>query len=188
MPTGGARSTAMRAQGRTGAQAPSRGRPQVTQANNVGETHLYQTEREVLALKGLLTEAKNSDKAEPIHAGLVAAIEGLIEQSRKQARLIEDLRSDLTHKQGIVTRIGGGGYNDNAVDRLKEFASSSNGDRWFLGRDETTGLPQVVHQANQPSGGAVTRTSVEQFLARGPVAPEHQALLHMIGTLAGDAH
>ena len=69
-------------------------------------------------------------------------------------------------------------------DYLREFASSSNGDRWFLGRDEVSGGAYVVHKANLPSGGAVTRIDLGTFLNRGPIAPEHQSLLSLIGTLA----
>src|SRR5437879_5923652 len=41
-------------------------------------------------------------------------------------------------------------------DELREFATSSNGDRWLIARDEETGSAFVVHKANRPSGGAVT--------------------------------
>ncbi len=77
---------------------------------NLEDTHIYQTEREVVALGELLKEARNSDNTKQICIALIETVEGLIEQLRKQARLIEDLRSDLTHKQGIVTNIGGGDY------------------------------------------------------------------------------
>lgn len=61
-------------------------------------------------LRELLTEARTSDEAERIHAALIDVVDGLITHAEKQARLIESLRSDLGHKQGIVTRIGGGDY------------------------------------------------------------------------------
>lgn len=64
------------------------------------------------------------------------------------------------------------------------FAESSNGDRWFLGREEDSGLPYVSHVANQPSGGAITRIDVPRFLNRSIGSPEQQALLRLIGTLA----
>ena len=67
--------------------------------------------------------------------------------------------------------------------RLREFADSSNGDRWYLGRNDDTMHAYVVHKANLPSGGAVTRIEIGAFLNRGPIAPEHQALLRLIGTL-----
>ncbi len=77
---------------------------------NRPDMHVYQTEQEVIALGNLLKDARNSDDAERIHAALIETLEGVIEQLRKQARVIEDLRSDLTHKQGIVTNIAGGAY------------------------------------------------------------------------------
>ena len=64
-----------------------------------------------------------------------------------------------------------------------EFAESSDGDRWYLSRDGETGIPYVVHVANEPSGGAVTRIDVPLFLNRSAGSPEQQALLRMIGTL-----
>lgn len=69
------------------------------------------------------------------------------------------------------------------MDESREFAASSNGDRWLLGRDSESGAAYVMHQANQPSGGARTRIEIIDFLERGRVAPEHYALLVMIGTL-----
>ncbi|MEF2074697.1 hypothetical protein [Consotaella aegiceratis] len=68
-------------------------------------------------------------------------------------------------------------------ETMKEFASSSNGDRWFLCQDEGTLNGYVLHQANLPSGGAKSRIEIGDFLSRGPSGPEHQALLHLIGTL-----
>jgi hypothetical protein len=69
------------------------------------------------------------------------------------------------------------------TDEYREFAASSNGDRWLLGCDRGSGVAYVLHQANQPSGGARTRIEIIDFLSRGPIAPEHYALLVMIGTL-----
>ena len=53
------------------------------------------------------------------------------------------------------------------VDELRKFATSSNGDRWFLGRDAETGSAFVLHKANRPSGGKVTELPIEAFLS-GP--------------------
>jgi hypothetical protein len=73
------------------------------------------------------------------------------------------------------------------TSQLKEFSSSSNGDRWFLGRDQHTGHGFVEHRANLPSGGAVTRTEVADFLAGRPLGPQHEALSHLVGgTVDGD--
>jgi hypothetical protein len=70
-------------------------------------------------------------------------------------------------------------------DQVREIAASSNGDRWFLARDDETGSAYILHRANRPSGGAVSQLDVGDFLSRGnPEAPERQALLRLIGTLA----
>jgi hypothetical protein len=65
---------------------------------------------------------------------------------------------------------------------MRPLYRSSNGDAWFLGRDPSTGLAFVRHEANMPSGGQVTQIDIGAFLS-GPRNPEHQALLRMIGTL-----
>ena len=65
--------------------------------------------------------------------------------------------------------------------RTKELYSSSNGDRWHLCKDPS-GHVFIVHQANLPSGGRISRIEVGDFLSRGS-GPEQQALLHLIGTL-----
>lgn len=135
-------------------------------------------------LRETLEQARNADDAERIHVALIDVLDGLIGQTERQARTIEDLRSDLGHKQSIVTNIGGGAFRETAsAEKLREFASSSNGDRWFLGRDEATGIAHVVHRANEPSGGAVTGIELGAFLSRGSSSPEKLGLLQLIGTL-----
>ena len=152
-------------------------------------------------LRQVLHEARSVDDAGRIHVALIDAVDGLITHAERQARAIEDMRSDLGHKQGIVTRIGGGDFRAltstepmstepmsrelRSADKLREFASSSNGDRWFLGRDEASGVAHVVHKANLPSGGTVTEIALGAFLERGPSSPEALALLRLIGSLAG---
>jgi hypothetical protein len=61
--------------------------------------------------------------------------------------------------------------------------SSSNGDQWFLRREPTTGQVVIRHEPNAPSGGQPTDIDIGAFLSRGPRNREHQALLHLIGTL-----
>jgi hypothetical protein len=135
-------------------------------------------------LRHTLQEARDADDAERIHVALIETVDGLVSHVERQARAIDELRSDLLHKQGIVTKIGGGEFRvPVASDKLREFAFSSNGDRWSLGRDEKTGVAHVVHQANQPSGGVVTHIELGAFLSRGPSAPEMLGLLKLIGTL-----
>ena len=147
--------------------------PQVTRARHP-LNHLRQT----------LQEARSADDAERIHVALIDAVDGLITHAERQARAIEDMRSDLGNKQGIVTKIGGGDFVEPAsAGRLRKFATSSNGDRWSLGRDEASGVAHVVHEANLPSGGAVTRIELGVFLGRGPSTPETLGLLQLIGSL-----
>lgn len=62
---------------------------------------------------------------------------------------------------------------------------SENGDRWLLVKDASTGQPFVRHQANEPSGGAVTDITLPIFLISGH-GPQHQALWGMIDALVDD--
>jgi hypothetical protein len=64
---------------------------------------------------------------------------------------------------------------------LKQFASSSNGDRWFLCTDSGTQERFVLHRANAPSGGHETMTPVQEFLNIKPFGPERESLLAMLG-------
>ena len=65
----------------------------------------------------------------------------------------------------------------------RELYRSPNGDRWYLAREPETGRLFVRHRANFPSGGQVTDIDIGTFLSGGRRHPEHQALLHLIGTL-----
>lgn len=64
--------------------------------------------------------------------------------------------------------------------RIHEFATSPNGDRWFLERDEGQDELSVVHRGNGPSGGHETRTSVQAFLKHSPRSPECCALVALL--------
>lgn len=66
-----------------------------------------------------------------------------------------------------------------------QFHYSSNGDRWFLARDDLLEA-MVLHQANAPAGGNVSRVTLADFLDGNPDAPERKALLRLIGSLVGD--
>jgi hypothetical protein len=137
-------------------------------------------------LRRVLLDARTAEDPERVHAALIDIVDGLLTHAELQARAVEDLRSDLGHKQGIVTKIGGGHFVEPAsTESLREFSSSANGDRWFLGRDQTSGIAHVVHKANLPSGGAVTPIGLGAFLSRNPSAPETLDLLRLIGSLAG---
>jgi hypothetical protein len=61
-----------------------------------------------------------------------------------------------------------------------EIYASSNGDRWWLVRDERANLC-VRHEANAASGGYVSTVDVATFLASGGLGPEKQALMRLIG-------
>ncbi|MGY3413483.1 hypothetical protein ACVWZV_009650 [Bradyrhizobium sp. GM5.1] len=60
---------------------------------------------------------------------------------------------------------------------------SSNGDVWLLSRDSVSKMPVVKHRPNVSSGGRSSYTEIGNFLRNGANGPEHQALLHLIGTL-----
>ncbi|SDN02738.1 hypothetical protein SAMN05216360_105123 [Methylobacterium phyllostachyos] len=60
--------------------------------------------------------------------------------------------------------------------------ASSNGDCWYLCKDEEAAV-FVSHEPNEPSGGTASRIDLSVFLAAGTSAPEHRALLTMIATL-----
>ena len=74
------------------------------------DANLREKEREVAALRGLLARVKTASDPETRLTGLMDVVESLIEQLARHASVIEELRSDMTHKQGIVTKIGGGDY------------------------------------------------------------------------------
>jgi hypothetical protein len=58
---------------------------------------------------------------------------------------------------------------------------SSNGDRWLLIRDTESGRKLVRHEPNPASGGQVTETTIEEFLAVNGPGPEYQALRRILG-------
>ena len=63
---------------------------------------------------------------------------------------------------------------------------SSNGDRWILIRDTSTGRVTVRHEPNPSSGGRVTDTDVEEFLRVGGPGPEFAALRRILDRPAMD--
>ncbi len=60
---------------------------------------------------------------------------------------------------------------------------SANGDNWSLVRDDASGVPQVLHEPNQSSGGRPSRLGIGDFLSRDAHGPQHAELLRLIGTL-----
>jgi hypothetical protein len=73
-------------------------------------SHVRESEREAAALRELLNKAKKTELPDNKLAILIDVVDSLIEQFARHARAIDELRSDLTHKQGIVTNIGGGDF------------------------------------------------------------------------------
>ncbi|WP_312408445.1 hypothetical protein [Rhizobium sp.] len=63
----------------------------------------------------------------------------------------------------------------------RDFSVSSTGDRWSLEKHQVSGETVVVHEANAPSGGQVTRIPVADFLNRNVGKPEYEALLQILG-------
>lgn len=65
----------------------------------------------------------------------------------------------------------------------REFSASSNGDKWFLDHDTSTGENVVTHRANPTSGGAETKWSVASFLESFGDHPQGQALRRILSDL-----
>ena len=61
-----------------------------------------------------------------------------------------------------------------------EIYQGSNGDSWFLCRNEIGIL--VVHEPNEASGGKGSAVGFGDFLSK-KTGPEHEALLRLIGSL-----
>jgi hypothetical protein len=66
------------------------------------------------------------------------------------------------------------------------FYRSENGDCWSLMTDASSGRRFVRHEANPSSGGHLTDTDVEAFLAINGGGPEFVALREMSGMSPGD--
>ena len=67
----------------------------------------------------------------------------------------------------------------------RELYASPNGDRWYLARYADSRRVFVQHVPNAPSGGQPSNIELEDFLGRPGNAPEHQALVRLVGTLVG---
>ncbi|WP_152977395.1 hypothetical protein [Bradyrhizobium pachyrhizi] len=70
-----------------------------------------------------------------------------------------------------------------SLSRQRKIYQSENGDSWWLCQDGKGVF--VLHEANALAGGHVTKVALADFLANNKDAPEHQALLKMIGELTG---
>lgn len=73
------------------------------------------------------------------------------------------------------------------MPNMRELYYSPNGDHWYIARDDANAHGYVVHEPNAASGGVPARISVSEFLRGDARAPEQQALLRLIGTLAEGA-
>ena len=67
----------------------------------------------------------------------------------------------------------------------EDFYRSSNGDRWQLIRDTSSGRSFVRHEPNLASGGRVTDTDVEDFLNRTGSSPQNLALQALLDRQRG---
>ena len=65
----------------------------------------------------------------------------------------------------------------------RKIYQSSNGDSWWLCRDQD-GQVFILHEANTAAGGRATRIGIGEFLRTANAGPEHQSLLRLIGELA----
>lgn len=66
------------------------------------------------------------------------------------------------------------------------FHVTSNGDVWSLVRAEGTDTINVKHQPNALSGGNLSLTTLQNFLA-GQYGPQHDALIQLIRSMFGEA-
>jgi hypothetical protein len=68
-----------------------------------------------------------------------------------------------------------------STGQQRKIYQGENGDSWWLCRERETVF--VLHEANLPSGGAITKIELPQFLSSSGNPPERQALLQIIGEL-----
>ncbi|UPK31346.1 hypothetical protein [Bradyrhizobium sp. 195] len=70
-----------------------------------------------------------------------------------------------------------------SLSRQRKLYQNENGDSWWLCQDGKGVF--ILHEANVPAEGNATKTGLADFLVNNTGAPEHQALLTMIGDLTG---
>ena len=70
---------------------------------------------------------------------------------------------------------------------MRELYARSNGDRWHLVIEESTGHTFVRHTANEASGGHTVDMALPIFLSLDRGGSEHQALWAIIRTLASSS-
>jgi hypothetical protein len=100
-------------------------------------------------------------------------------------RIAERMDDSLAQKTMLEIAAGYERLAAHAAEPLASVTSmdiyrSSNGDRWRLISDRETGRRLVRHEPNPASGGQVTETTVEDFLAVDGAGPEYDALRRML--------
>jgi hypothetical protein len=66
------------------------------------------------------------------------------------------------------------------TELVDDIHRSSNGDRWRLVRETSSGRQFVRHEPNPSSGGRVTDTAVDEFLSVDGSGPEYAALRRLL--------
>jgi hypothetical protein len=69
-----------------------------------------------------------------------------------------------------------------AASPVKDLYNSPNGDRWVLCRNPS-GMLVVSHHPNSASGGRISETGVDVFLAQNGRGPEREALVEALARL-----
>jgi hypothetical protein len=70
-----------------------------------------------------------------------------------------------------------------SLSQQRKIHQSANGDSWWLCQDDKGMF--ILREANIPAGANTTKIELTEFLVKNRGAPEHQALLKMIGSLTG---
>jgi hypothetical protein len=73
------------------------------------------------------------------------------------------------------------------VVAVDEIYRSSNGDRWRLMHDPTSGRLFVRHEPNRASGGQVRDIDIDEFLSVGGPGPEFDALRRILDSEPKDS-
>lgn len=68
---------------------------------------------------------------------------------------------------------------------LRSMYESSNGDRWFLGREDGEPSVFIRHEPNASSGGRPANFGLLEFMAQQQ-GPQHEALLQLLSRLVAD--
>ena len=69
------------------------------------------------------------------------------------------------------------------LEPTTEFSASSNGDKWLLRQDFSTGERIVIHRGNAASGGTETSWTISRFLEIFGEHPQGNALREIVHAL-----